>query len=725
MLTIDVSVKMHLQLFVMCCVRRQDTLKTPYDRQHCMRRTATWLKVSLVTTRPAVSMGDLAVTRDYKPPNRVTLAPKYNRVTPEVRYDGLKFLLESLSGHVGRRQIRMQNDMTKFLPHFKREGVDWHDLKAMERDTRLHFLRNRLRMTPSEMLIIQVALERCVCGVLTKGSSLSPETFCKRSGVAEHDWRCGFNGHTTRVYFEEKRRAERPNTAIAGQPAAQQQVMPSSPVSPRVLTAAPVAEEETSAIDLFSDLSSQQPGAGHLRRDQLVHPPTELRRIMADVGESSAGRAGNAIDDSLRLLNKRASALAEANPNQTLIKYHKQNPHLNFLEHGRLRFDNHPRSWSAPLEPTFRVDTMGYDFHIHPLDPRTEPQIVRATRDWALHAKVVRNMLWELIEEHAQLRDEPQPLDIAPEDVPSLRVDTRHLTSIFSTVDPETGITVERRLELRPDGSISAADATSNASGAQGDIRTVPWFSPPPPQDESADGIPRNFPYAPTVAVRSMLRPFPAPAGEPVSGQLRSMRQPLVELSLLVHPKAAAWWPPETRDAVQRHLLDLASRMPYALPWTLYFRVDSSKHLRRDEKFSKQRTRRWSRKVRFFNPARIVVNYEEKLRARQGTPAEEPGDADSLAHLDAMRHASAAAGASGNVTTTHEVDAATLVDRDDDYDDADDVHAGNDATRQQQPVREAGDGQGPRRPVPGEAHAAKEEEDDEEIPGWSGASGWK
>ena len=58
----------------------------------------------------------------------------------------------------------------------------------------------------------------------------------------------------------------------------------------------------------------------------------------------------------------------------------------------------------------------------------------------------------------------------------------------------------------------------------------------------------------------------------------------------------------------------MAGRMPFALPWTLYFRVDAAKKLRSDAALAAQRQSLLERCADAFDPALHVENYEARVR---------------------------------------------------------------------------------------------------------------
>ena len=168
------------------------------------RHTRIHRRVSRPLTRGLISVADLAYTKFYSVPHRIRLAQKYDQVTDENRYASLDILLTRLSSHVGRRMYRLHTDLEKYLPKFKSEGLDWHDIKSLS-DAALTDLCDRvLGMSASEKVVFITAVDSRMCGVLTEGEVSDPQQLCSARGKQESGWRCGKGGHGSGVYFERK-----------------------------------------------------------------------------------------------------------------------------------------------------------------------------------------------------------------------------------------------------------------------------------------------------------------------------------------------------------------------------------------------------------------------------------------------------------------------------------------------------------------------------------------
>jgi hypothetical protein len=418
--------------------------------------------VSPVKTRAVTSVSELGYSKGYRMPHRRRLGVRYDRVNDVNRFFSLDILFRRLSGHVGRRQYKMRCDLVPIAEKLQSQGVDWHDLKAMTRDE-VAALFEAMKVTPSERVIIMTALQACVCGVIVETERMSSESLCLRYGKKEFGWRCGKDGHSDNIYFENKEAAV-----------------------PAVLARSRVTKFEENGVAV------------------------QLRQLP------------------------------------------------NFVIEGRLSDVLQPRHWVAPKDTKFNVLTMGYDFKIHPSDPRAQPQITEAAELWEMHAEVVRLVLWELLEAHAVERD-PQPLPLAVGDI---RPDEP--TDYIPVVLGDDDSPIDLRMK--------------DAKGKQ-----RPWFTPAPPRT-FVDGIPAHLPFAPSFAVQSV---FSFPSG----GELTeaSLRCPTLKLSCLTHPSSCYWLSVGAQSKVLDELLSYAKRVPYALPFTLYYRVDTARHLLNDAAFLTRR----------------------------------------------------------------------------------------------------------------------------------------
>ena len=78
-----------------------------------LRQCGIKLRYSLPRVRPVVSSADLRYTANYRPAGKVTLSDCYNVVSPENRFTSLKLMLEDMTGHIGRRQVKFQCNMER------------------------------------------------------------------------------------------------------------------------------------------------------------------------------------------------------------------------------------------------------------------------------------------------------------------------------------------------------------------------------------------------------------------------------------------------------------------------------------------------------------------------------------------------------------------------------------------------------------------------------------
>ncbi|CAD2217138.1 hypothetical protein AGDE_01157 [Angomonas deanei] len=166
---------------------------------------------------------------------------------------------------------------------------------------------------------------------------------------------------------------------------------------------------------------------------------------------------------------------------------------------------------------------------------------------------------------------EPQSLDLLPGEM-GPPDQPREYTSRF-TVHTETGedgeVSVEEQRLLTVDG------------------KDKPWFQSPLEQ-QYENGVPTILPYAPSIIISSRFRQVRRTyENEDVTQQIL---QPVVDLTCYVHPNACFWWNDEDEEKCVKHILDYAKRLPYALPFNLYFRVDSTRNLRQQEEELNRRT---------------------------------------------------------------------------------------------------------------------------------------
>ncbi|KAG5476874.1 hypothetical protein LSCM1_05206 [Leishmania martiniquensis] len=435
-----------------------------------MRRTFLQAKISPVPVRNVALTSSVAYHPRYALPRRMTLSSSFNTVTDKNRFTSLDLLLQKLSSYVGRRQYKMSSDLTQCLEQFKTLGIDWHELKFLQRGELVELLGGPLQLNHAERAVLLTAVDAKVCGVLCRDTTRHSTRLCMNPGVAEHGWRCGQDGHTNDVYFEGKEQA-----------------------NPAVL--------------------------------QLAH--------------RSASRVArrNGIDVDVR-----------HEPDFSIV--------------GRNSVELNPRIWNAPEHSTFVVTPIGFEFRVHPDDPRAVHQIEEAASEWELHLDVMQQVIAEVLELYAVERGE-QPLNLMPgelgePDVPEVYSSAFHARRSPSSHTEEGGAITEHRM--------MSADGVER-----------PWFQTPMPQ-RFRDGVLELLPFSPTIILHSAFRHIERDISS--ADVNRRLMQPVVDISCLVHPNACFWWNADEEERSTRLILDYAKRMPFALPFNLYFRVDSAKVLR-------------------------------------------------------------------------------------------------------------------------------------------------
>ncbi|KAK7200445.1 hypothetical protein NESM_000098900 [Novymonas esmeraldas] len=461
-----------------------------------MRCTTRAAKVSPVPVRQVALTSSTPYHPRYAPPRQMTLSSSFDSVTERNRYTSLDILLQRLSGYVGRRQYKMASDLTQHLSTFKALGIDWHELKFLQRAELAELFSGPLPLNHAERAVLLTAVDAKVCGVLCRDSTRHSTRLCLSRGVAEHGWRCGRDGHTNDVYFEGKEHA-----------------------NPAVL--------------------------------QLAHRSTArvARRDGIDVEVRHA-------------------------PDFAVV--------------GRNAAELNPRIWSAPERSTFVVTPIGFEFRVHPEDPRAVHQIEEAAAEWELHRDVMQQVITEVLELYAVERGE-QPLHLVPgemgePDVPEVYSSAFHAKRSPSSQTGVAGTVTEHRM--------------MTAGGTE-----RPWFQTPLPQ-RFTSGVPDLLPYAPTIIVHSAFRGIERDIGS--ADVDRRLMQPVMDISCLVHPSACFWWSAAEEQRSTRLILDYAKRMPFALPFNLYFRVDLAKTLRASPAAVDERSRLLLAKSEYFDLRRFT-----------------------------------------------------------------------------------------------------------------------
>lgn len=251
-------------------------------------------------------------------------------------------------------------------------------------------------------------------------------------------------------------------------------------------------------------------------------------------------------------------------------------PEPNFSVVGRINEKPHRRIWKAPEKPLFSVDLIGYEFRVHPKDPRAQAQIVNAEAEWMMHAEVIKQVLWEMIEIYG-VECTPQPLAI---DSGDFEIDSSlSYSGAFNVPGASDHPAVENKMR--------SATGEENV-----------WFRLPPPQKQSF-GIPVNLPFAPSIVVRSVFKAIPRDLS--LDAMERMLLQPVIDVSLFLHPKCCFRWSPEDEVRCSNEILNYVRQMPYALPFYLYFRVDLSSLIQQDSNFVEKKEKLIAEKQSYFD----------------------------------------------------------------------------------------------------------------------------
>ncbi|KAF8284258.1 hypothetical protein TcBrA4_0055680 [Trypanosoma cruzi] len=192
----------------------------------------------------------------------------------------------------------------------------------------------------------------------------------------------------------------------------------------------------------------------------------------------------------------------------------------------------------------------------------------------------------------------PQPLELksgemgAP-DCPSLyssAFTVRH-DSIAGSSDEQGAVTEQRMIST--------------------DGHEVPWFKEPLTQ-KFEGGIPVILPFAPSIVVKSSFRQVTR--AFPVDVE-RQLLQPVVDVTCFVHPQACFWWSEEDEERCLNHIVEYAKRIPYALPFNLYLRVDTTKDFRDAPSRVEEMEKRLAEKSHYFNLRRFVNLLQQTPRS--------------------------------------------------------------------------------------------------------------
>ncbi|EPY30830.1 hypothetical protein STCU_00294 [Strigomonas culicis] len=440
----------------------------------------------------------------YVKPRTLTLSKYFDSVNEENRFISLQILLKRLSGHVGRRQHKINCDVSVHFDKLKQLGIDWHDLKSMSREDLIELMNKELCLSHAAKATLLTAIEAKICGVLKKSTRRHSTNLCMRSGSRENGWRCGYFGHTNDVFFEDKAKA-----------------------NPAVL--------------------------------QLA----------------------------------RHKALAVGTQDGVDVEVRRQ---PDFSVVGRQAVQSNPRVWSSPENPSFIITFLGYEFRVHPDDPRAAPQIEKAAAEWELHASVVQHVLSEVLEMHAVERTAQKltlsPGEMGPPDVPQT------YSSYFVAADGSRGGPVIEQRMISTDG------------------KELPWFRTPLEQVYE-DGVPLLLPVAPSIVIHSSFRHTERDTGSKYDARLM---QPLVDVSCFIHPDVCFWFNASDEASCVQQVLDYTKRMPFALPFNMYFRVDSTKHVRAHPEFVEEVEKQIARKSEWFDLRNFALSTSYDKSAGTSAP---------------------------------------------------------------------------------------------------------
>ena len=361
---------------------------------------------------------------------------------------------------------------------------------------------------------------------------------------------------------------------------------------------------------------------GVLTRGEHLRDPGQLcmRRGKAEHGWR-CGVAGHRADvyferkaaklgSDLSLLHGRSAVIKNVETNGVVREVR---PEPDFAVVGRLRHDDQPRVWSTPQSPLFDVMLMGYEFRVHPRDPRAKPQIADAEREWAMHADILRTVIWEMLELYAVER-KPQKLELTPWEMGEPDVPEQY-SSCFTTRDTaikqKNGSGPAAKDDDRPitEQEVVVEQRMMGTSSGSSEVNDQPWFLPPLEQEFTTDGIPTILPFAPSIIIRSSFRQV-----QRDTHFAQSLVTPVCDIRCYLHPEASFWWQrggSEEQKALE-NIVNWAKRIPYPLPFNLYFRVDAAKNIRADEQFVARRESLLASKRESFDLSRYVEFWSAK-----------------------------------------------------------------------------------------------------------------
>lgn len=567
---------------------------------------------------------------------------------------------------------RLLNPFSLIVPRLIKEGIDWHDLKSLNRIDLLDLMKY-LELKASERVIFLSAVESKMCGVLTKsGRDRRPGTLCVKPGKECFGWRCGENGHVDNLYFEGKPPAlplsagERRRHGFLSLNRHERQLYLAgvSKGTPSDVGLLPLVEalaaqgadggEASKTATLGpSSVASVLTRDDALFADSLDEMQDPLNPFTISRGQRSSrfgSTKGNASGDFSTA--SASTGATSGKPESSTLGVVEAEFGLqlevrtmpDFSVVGRLeeRIQPNPRIWSSPGNPIFEVQVMGFEFRVHPEDPRALSQIEAAAGLWEMHASVIKAVVWEMLELYAVERP-TQPLHIepfelgAPDDVNTFSsafishrreespidrdggAETTARDTIDSSIISEEDVTIVERRIYEDDAEGDADQGSIGAAGAR--RKYAPWFRTPLPQ-AFTNGVPDLLPFAPTIIIQATFKPMVESVGfsTPLAGggahdpkklaQLEEhyLHYPLLDVSILVHPDSCFWWSQEDEEKALEHVLAYAKKVPYAIPFNLYIRVDKCREL--------------------YGPAADVLSKEERLEIDKRVRYQEVGAAE-------------------------------------------------------------------------------------------------
>ena len=493
------------------------------------------LKLSAVTLRNNLSEEDLSYSHGYShAPLKYKLSQKYDTVNDKNRFISLKLLFDRISGYVGRRQYKLKVDLKPLRYTLEKQGIDWFDLKEIASDQSksisvyndtpeyaVGYYENALFITPLEALFTRLNVPPSHIVIIM---TILEQRIC---------------GVITRVPF----------------------------------TGAAVSCCMAPGLEIHGWRCGKN---GHLKNVYFEHK--------------------DSANDML-ILEKRSRVYKFINNGVT--QYIHNEP--DFQLDGRAQIPLEPlRQWRQMTESKFDIITIGYDFRIHPNDPRVQPQIVDVANEWDIHAEAIRLTLLELLNQKAVVAP-LQNLEIVPGEI-DLYQRENTITDYKNQFTEDAPIHIEKFDNQREKYFIKRADGT-----------IIPWFQPPESRVHN-NNIPDNLPFCPTIIIKATISYTPNNSnlltecpqtvndtasllrlpGSPLntSQNLRDidsashtlsmdlskkttyLNDPLLKMTCMIHSDCCAQLNQNQEEELIEHVLEIAKKVPFAVPFYLYYRID-------------------------------------------------------------------------------------------------------------------------------------------------------